>query len=373
MSDEGTELADIPESISDAGSQESSAPAAAVAEAPSSSPDVWSSFRSLPEFKGKADPEIAGRLYAAMQREQAATKALTQYQQLIPYGQEFLRYRENGDWDRFQQWIQAQQQAPRQAPMQPPPQHAPAQKAQGWWNPPAVKESSLRWLVKDENGREQIHPDAPLHIRDELYEYQKYRVDFANKLLTNPQEALGPMVEDRAKAIAQEIVQEQLQQVGEAGYVSNLESENKDWLYNEDGSPSREGLMVQHYIQKASQLGLGTPQQRWEYACDMVERDLLNEVRELDARNAARAQMQASLQAFTATQQADQQSPSEPPREPAVAAPVQNRDSRDMNYLRREASRNPSRSTGAPDPRAPKDPLTFEQRLRAQLARDGLA
>ena len=115
MSDE-TELADIPESTSsnDTGSQESSAPApsqpASSPQASAPAPDVWSSFRSLPDFKGKDDREIAGRLYAAMQREQSATKALAQYQQLIPYGQEYLRYRESGEWDRFQKWQQAQQQ-----------------------------------------------------------------------------------------------------------------------------------------------------------------------------------------------------------------------------------------------------------------------
>jgi hypothetical protein len=224
-------------------------------------------------------------------------------------------------------------------------------------------------MVKDENGRESVHPDAPMHVKDELYEYQRYRADFAQKFLSNPQEALGPMVEERAKSIAQEIVQAQLQEVGEVGYVSNLEQENRDWLYNKDGTPSREGLMVERYIAKASQLGLATPQQKWEYACDMVERDLLNEVREMDARRPPQAPPAPAPQP-------QQQPPVEARQDPAATPATQtatNRDARDMNYLRREASRNPSRSTGAPDPRASSGPLTFEQRLRAQMSRDGLA
>lgn len=368
--DEATTFDDIPET---AGSGDDSSSQVAVATPEQAQPaapqqqDVWSSFRSLPDFHGKPDSEIAGRLYASMQREQAATKALGQYQQLIPYAQEFLRYREDGSWDKFQRWLASPQ--PQQPQVRPDPrQEVRQEQKQGWWSPPAVKESSLRWMVKDENGREVIHPDAPLHVKDELYEYQKYRADFAQKFLSNPEEALGPMVEARAKAIASEIVQSQLQEVGEVGYVSNLEEENRDWLYNQDGTPTREGLMVQRYIAKAAELGLATPQQRWEYACDMVERDLLNEVREVEARRAQQAQFAAAHQQAPAPQ-----APAEVAAEPEAAPPPQNRDARDMNYLRREASRNPSRSTGAPDPRAPSGPLTFEQRLRAQMQRDGLS
>lgn len=363
-----TELADIPESMatSESTATESSAPPASSppASAPASSPapDVWASFRALPDFQGKEDREIAGRLYAAMQREQAATKALAQYQQLIPYGQEFLRYRESGDWDRFQQWMQRQQQAPQRAAPQPQPP-----RDQGWWNPPAVKESSLRWLVRDENGRETIHPDAPLHVRDELYEYQKYRTDFAQKFLSNPQEALGPMVQQQARTIADQIVQERLQEVSEVGYVNNLEKENADWLYEADGkTPSREGLIIQRYIADAAQRGIANVNDRWEYACDMLERDLLNELRETAAMNQQREQF---ARALPAPQPMDPEDAVASPQQP----PAQNQAQRDMNYLRREASRNPSRSSGAPGRPASDGPMSFEQRLRAQLARDGLA
>lgn len=373
MSDE-TELADVPstDTTPDTGSPESSSSAPSQASAPvqQSAPtqDVWASFRSLPDFKGKDDREIAGRLYASMQREQAAQKALSQYQQLIPYGQELLRYKESGDWDRFQQWLQQGQQPaqPRQAPVGPP-QHQ--QPKQGWWNPPAVKESSLRWLVRDESGREVIHPDAPLHVRDELYEYQKYRTDFAQKFLSNPQEALGPMVEDRARTIADQIVQERLQEASEVGYVNNLEKENADWLYEQDGrTPTREGLIVQKYIAEASRRGITSPNDRWEYACDMLERDLLAELREAGATTQQQEQFMQSIPAAPTEQvELDDSGVG------AAAPPAQNQAERDMNYLRREASRNPSRSAGAPTGRASEGPMTFEQRLRLQMERSGLA
>jgi hypothetical protein len=375
MSDE-TELADIPESTSsnDTGSQESSAPApsqpASSPQASAPAPDVWSSFRSLPDFKGKDDREIAGRLYAAMQREQSATKALAQYQQLIPYGQEYLRYRESGEWDRFQKWQQSQQQGQRQ-PRQAPPQQSPQQDAaKGWWNPPQVRESSMRWLVRDENGREQIHPDAPMHVREELYEYQKYRTDFAQKFLSNPQEALGPMVQSQARQIADQIVQQRLEEVSQVGYVNSLEKDNADWLYEGDGkTPSREGLMIQRYISDAERRGIVSPNDRWDYACDMLERDLLAELRDNDAQLASRRQFASSIPQAPVQEEVELDDSG---MEDAQA-PAQIQAERDMNYLRREASRNPSRSSGAPGRQASEGPMTFEQRLRAQLARDGLA
>jgi len=312
--------------------------------------DVWSSFRALPDFKGQDDRAIAGRLYEALEREKVATKRLQQYQQLIPYAQEYLTHRPEFEKFRSMQDQAARSQAP-QAQQQPAPQ------AQSWWNPPQVRESYKQYLVKDENGREVIDPSAPLDARHALYEYQKYKADFAQKFLSDPQSAIGPMVEKVATERAREIVEAQLREVSEVGYVQNLDQQNRDWLYDQQGNPTREGLMVQKYIQQASQKGYKTPQDRWEYACDMVERDLLREVLEQRSAQAQRQQFQQAIPAPAAEQQ--------PARE-------QNQAEKDIQYLRREASRNPSRSGPPSDPRIPSGPLTFEQRLRAQMARDGI-
>ncbi|NDE15093.1 hypothetical protein EBZ80_09210 [bacterium] len=312
--------------------------------------DVWSSFRALPDFKGQDDRAIAGRLYASLEREKAATKRLEQYQQLIPYAQEYLTYRPE-----FEKWRSLQEQSARQQ-MQPAPQQQPP-RAQSWWNPPEVRESYKQYLVKDENGREVIDPNAPLDAKHALYEYQKYKADFAQKFLSDPQAALGPMVEKVATERAREIVEAQLREASEVGYVQNLDQQNRDWLYNQDGTPTREGLMIQSYIQAAAKRGIRSPQERWEFACDMVERDLLREVNEQRASQAQRSQFEQALPSAQA---------------PATQAPAQNQAETDMNYLRREASRNPSRSGPASDPRIPQGPMTFEQRLRRKLAPDGV-
>lgn len=364
MSDEALLESEAPETISDAGVEtQSSEPAAEPAQAaPQAAPQeqsVWSSFRALPDFKGQDDRQIAGRLYASLEREKAATKALQQYQQLIPYAQEYLTHR-----PQFEAFLKSQQQPQPQAQ---PEQQKPEQSK--WWNPPQVRDSYKRFIVRDEQGRETIDPNAPPSAREELYEYMKYRADFAQKFLSDPQAALGPMVEQVAAERAREIVEQQLREVGEQGYVSTLEKDNADWLYEADGrTPTREGLMIQRYIEIAAQNGYGTPQSRWQFACDMVERDLLREAMDMQKARASAPQF-AAPQGLPAAAAPGLPAPAQATPAPA---PAQNQAEKDIEYLRREASRNPSRSQPATDPRIPAGPMTFEQRLRAQMRRDGL-
>lgn len=312
---------------------------------------VWAAFKSLPDFQNADDREIAQRLYQSFEREKAATKSLAQYQQLIPYAQEYLKHREP-----FEEWM-SQRNNPQ--PVQAAPQQAPEPKAAGWWNPPDIKDSDKSFLRRDENGREVVAEDAPIHVRERLYEYQRYKAEFAQKFLANPEEALGPMVEQIAQRKADEMIGERLTAQQEQAYVSQIDQDNRDWLYDQQGNPTREGLAIQKYIGDASDMGITSPQKKWDYATSMLERDLLNSLRERQASS-------ASQQAFA---QAMPQQQIEPPAQPDMNT---NQAQKDIEYLRREASRRPSRSTRAPDPRAPRQPMTFEERLKAQLARDGL-
>jgi len=370
MSDEALLESDAPESqvTQDVGGEsQASEPSTSQATAPAAQaePTIWTSFRALPDFQGQDDRQIAGRLYASLEREKAATKALQQYQQLIPYAQEYLTHR-----PQFEAFLKSQQQpAPQpQAPAQP---QQPEQSK--WWNPPQLRDSYKRFIVKDEQGRETIDQNAPPSAREELYEYMKYRADFAQKFLTDPQAAIGPMVEQVAAERAKQIVEQQLREVGEAGYVSTLEKDNSDWLYEKDGTtPTREGLMIQKYIEQAAQNGYSTPQGRWQYACDMVERDLLREAMDIQKSRQQAPQFAAPQQhGLPAPQQLALPAPTAS-AVPSAAPPAQNQAEKDIEYLRREASRNPSRSQPATDPRIPKGPMTFEQRLRSQMRRDGI-
>jgi hypothetical protein len=309
--------------------------------------EVWSAFRTLPQFQGADDRAIAHRLYEALQREQSAEHALRQYQSTIPVVSEYLTNREM-----FDQWkaAQAQAQQPRQQQQMPAaPQETP------WWNPPKIKDSYRQYLTRDENGREVISPDAPLDAKAALQEYQSYRADFARKFLENPEETLGPMVERVAAQRAQSIVRGQISRMQEESYVSNLEKENSDWLYDQQGNVSAEGLAVQKYIQDARQLGIKGAQARWDYATRMVERDLLV------------ANMQRPQQPQMQMQPAPQ--PAAPPAQSPADAAAQ----RNMEYLRQQAMRTANqRPAQTTDARAPHKPMSFAEKLAASLHEVGM-
>ena len=372
MSDEAA-VAEVDESIDSTPdttsapqtSEASASPSpAASAPAPAAAPQqtVWDAFKNLDEFRGQDDVAIARRLYASMEREKAATSALAQYQQYIPYAQQYLQHREP-----FERYLASQREPAKQE--QPAGQPTTAEAMKKWWNPPEVRESFKQYLVKDENGREVISQDAPLDAKHALYEYQKYKADFAQKFLTNPEEALGPMIQEIAQRQAQQIVQSQFAEVQQHQFVSNLEQENRDWLYDQSGQPTEEGLAAQRYIEEAASIGIQSAEKRWEYATKMIERDLLDRLRSMGVEQGQRSAFEAGLPQQTAPVAQAQ---------PAVAAPqaaaptASSKAERDIEFLRREASRNPSRSAGSDDPRSPQAPLTFEQRLAKQLARDGI-
>jgi hypothetical protein len=240
-----------------------------------------------------------------------------------------------------------------------------------WWNPPEVRESYKRYLVKDENGREVISEDAPLDARHALMDYQQYKADFAKKFLEDPEAALGPMVQDLAAKQAQQIVQQQFEQVQNEQFVTGVEEQNRDWLFDpQTGNVTPEGLLVHKYIEEARERGINGPQQRWDYAIAMTERDMLARV--FDDSQATQA---------VQYQQQPQPAPAPQPQAPQPqAAPVQQQEpqqdlaKQNMQYLRREAARNPSRSAGTAvnDPRASRPKRTFEELLREDASSRGL-
>lgn len=322
------ELPDVVEPV------EQQAEAEAPAEEPvaQDQPDPWSNFRSLPEFQGADDSAIASRLYEAMQREQAATHALQQYQQIMPVAQEYLQHKPE-----FEAWRNSQAQ----------PQ--PKQEETPWWNPPKVKDSYKHFIVRDQNGREAIAEDAPLEARQQIAEYMAYRADFARNFLDNPESALGPMVERIVAQKAQEIASSQISGLKEEEFIQRVERENADWLYDENGNAAPAGLLVQKYIEEAKNLGIDGAEARWNYAYRLVERDAL--IKKYEAEG----------------QQPPPQAQTPPPAQPTQAE-------QNMEYLRRQAQRRPTAraTSGTTNARTPKKAMTFADRFRNELKEKGL-
>lgn len=327
--------------------------------------DVMENFRRLPQFQGRSEQEIAQGLYQSMQREQAAVRHLSQYQAIMPHTQEYLTNK-----PQYEAWLKSQQQA--QAPAQP---QQPEKKA--WWSPPEVREAYKQYLVKDESGREIIAPDAPLDARHALTEFQQYRADFAKKFLTNPEEALGPMVQELASKQAQDIVTKTLAQRDREAYVDRLEQENEDWLVDKQtGQVTPEGLLVHKYIEEGNRIGIQDVHERWDYATKQVEREVL--IGRYEEQKGQISQLQSLVQSLLQGQPAALPSPQQqalpaPPQQQALPSP-QDVARQNMEYQRREASRTPSRSAGTTntDPRAPKQKQSFEQMLMGDAKRRGL-
>jgi len=346
MSDEVAEQ-DVSEDVVDAAPEsdveDSSSPESAPEQAAPG--PVWDAFKTLPQFQGQDDRAIAMRLYEALQREQSATHALQQYQSIVPVTSEYLSNREM-----YEQWKASKNQPQQAAPQQ---QAQPAkEEPASWWNPPKIRDAYRQYLVRDENGREMISENAPLDARHALTEFQAYKADFARKFLENPEQALGSMVEKVAGQRAESIVQQQIGRMKEESFVADLERENKDWLYDQQGNVSREGVAAQKYIEDAKALGIGGAKARWEYATMRVERDLL--LANLQAMQQAQPVMQA-------------------PAAPAPVSPSGDAAQRNMEFLRQQAMRTaPRNSPATTNPRVPQKPLTFAQRLQMQLQEEGI-
>ena len=303
----------------------------------------FEAFKALPEYQGQDDLAIARDLYQSRQGYLESQRQLQQYQQVVPYAQEYLRNQRE-----FEAWRKQQAEASKPKPAEKP----------KWWNPPSVDESIKSYIIRDpQSGKEVIDPNAPLHAKEALRQYQDYTANFARKFVTDPESTLKPFVEEVAMQKAQELVQQHLNQYQAKNYVQDLEKQNSDWLYNQDGSVSREGQAVQAYIQQASEIGISSPEARWQYATGMLQRDLLN---------LRYQQMQAAPQ-MAPPPAPQQMAPAY--AEPPAADPVAQQN---MQFLRERATRTPNRSAGTTEPRAPRQKMSFEDRLRNQLVTDGV-
>jgi hypothetical protein len=332
------------ESVSVGGGSDVSSQPSSSGSSGSSSSDAggfstpYEAFRELPEFNGKEDIDIARELYRSHTGVAESKRQLSQYQNLLPATQDYLRNEQQ-----FRAWQKSQAEAARPAPPETP----------KWWNPPQVKETWRNFIVRDpQSGKEMIAPDAPYEAQQAIREYQTYTADFARRLVTDPENTLKPFIEQVAQQKAQELVQGQFSQYATTNYVSDLEKQNADWLYDSAGGVTPEGAAIQRYIADAANLGISSPDARWKYATSMLRSDLQN-VRYAQTQQAFATQTPPSVGQQTQA----------PPSQVADA---------NMQFLRERATRTPNRSAGIADQSAASGRQSFSDRLLDQLKRDGV-
>jgi hypothetical protein len=154
-------------------------------------------------------------------------------------------------------------------------------------------------------------------------------------------------------------VQQAIEQFGsqqkDEGLVSLIEQENASWLRDQQGNYTPEAESVRQYIDQAAADGIQGVEQRWQWAKTALERDvLLQRIDQLEARISQSGQAQ--------------------PAQPVAPPPAANTAQQNMEYLRREATRRPSRSAGSAvaDGSVPRPKRSFTEMLAETASNRGI-
>lgn len=198
--------------------------------------------------------------------QESARQALA----LAQYGQRYLQHA--GEFERYL--------SERQAPQQP-------RKDSKWWNPPEFNPSWRGLVSRDESGNLVTTPGAPPDVLPKYLAYEQYRRDFADRFLSNPEEALSPLIQEKASSIAQEIVNSHLSQMREEHQAGTFLRENASWLHQRDqngglvrdysGRPvlSPAGRQFRSYVEEAEQIGIQGVAAQERYATRLLRADLV--------------------------------------------------------------------------------------------------
>lgn len=133
------------------------------------------------------------QLRQAREQQQAQLQSLTQ---LAQYGNEYLQYRQN---PRFQQVLEQLNQ--------PEPEPEPL------WNPPKVDERRAAQYRRQnpETGQEEWAPETPPDLRAAFEERKAYHADFARRFVESPGETIAPFVDQRARELVEDMLNEREQ------------------------------------------------------------------------------------------------------------------------------------------------------------------
>ena len=105
-----------------------------------------------------------------------------------------------------------------------------------WWSPPqADLATASRYRQPDGTWK----PETPADVRQKVEELERYRADFANRLLTDPAATLSPLFEEKfdqffSQKFGQVTAQQQEQQFFEKALTEN------EWLFEKDPITGRQ-------------------------------------------------------------------------------------------------------------------------------------
>jgi hypothetical protein len=249
------------------------APEVPSAPAPAVEQPSWLSVRDAAKNYGYdlstyQDDQTA--LQALVQRARSAEQAT----ELARYGQQYLQHQ-----TQFQDYLkQRQEEEAKKAQAQP----------QSWWKAPEFDPRWRNMVRRDEaTGNLVAAPGAPPDIVQRYLTAVDHQQQFLDKFTFDPLGAIKPGVEEVARQVAAQLIQQHL-----GGYASTQQAQdyvrqNAAWLfqrdpqgqpvYGQNGQPqlSPAGRLFGQYVQQAVDMGIQGESARAHYARGMVERDLL--------------------------------------------------------------------------------------------------
>lgn len=211
---------------------------------------------------------------AALAGLAAAYRERAELQQLAGYGRQFLPHAE-----KFNAWMRQEQERA---------QAAEAAKQQ-WWKAPEFDPTWRSKIVRDPvTGQLKTVGDADPSIVGKYQTAADHQQAFLDKFTFNPIEAIKPGIEQVARTIAQELIQQHLGGYQEKVSAGQFIQANSEWLHARDqqgnvvrdpmtGVPqlSEWGRRFAGYVQEAAQMGLNTTESQQRYAMRGVQNDYL--------------------------------------------------------------------------------------------------
>jgi hypothetical protein len=225
-----------------------------------------------------------------------------EWQQLAQHGQQYLAHR-----DQFEQFLRQRQEAAERE----------QQARQQWWKAPEYDPTWASKLMRDPTtGELKVIPGADPSVAQKYMAWVEHQRSFLDRLAQDPVGAIRPGVEQVAREVAQQLIQQQLGGLQERTAAGSFVQQNSDWLHQRDGEGnvlydqqtgrpalSPLGRRFAHYVVEAEQMGLGDVASQQRYALAGVQRDyLLAYARQQAGQQAGQPQDPASRQALAEQQ-----------------------------------------------------------------------
>jgi hypothetical protein len=261
------------------GSQAGSSPGISGGGTPAGGAPTPISAASAPEFDDIRD---VARQYGLDLSQYQDSRAAAQY--LIETARDNSAYLQYGralapHYSDFQRFLE-QRQAGAQPQMQ---QQQVPQKPVNPFGLPDFDPAWLDMVVRDAQGNLIPKPGTPLDVPAKIMSYYRARQAAQDKLFTNPQDVLVPMLQQAIAPMLQQYFQTNIGQMGQQQFIQGFLGEHGQWIYQVDPQGrsiidpvsgrkqfTQEGYRLFQHIENAHRMGIQSYQDQAQYAMNML-------------------------------------------------------------------------------------------------------